>query len=176
VATAGTDRKDQLLRDIDREWTRLVAFLDEAGEEALTGPVDAEGWTVKDHVIHLVAWERSALFLLQGRPRHEGLGVSEETYLAEADGDKDWDAINAEIKERSDLSLSEALAGLHQTHESLLDSIQPLTDEELALPYRHYLPDEPGEGDGPPAFDVVSGNSWEHYAEHLEWMRAITSR
>jgi hypothetical protein len=168
-----TERKDQLLREIDRGWADLVAFLDQAGEEALTGPVDAEGWTVKDHVVHLAAWERSALFLLQGRPRHEGLGVSEATYLSNTDGEKAWDAINAAIKQNASLSLSEALADLHQTHEYLLEALQPLTDEELELPYAHYLPDEPGEGAGPPAFGVVSGNSWEHYVEHLEWMRAI---
>jgi hypothetical protein len=170
-----TERKDQLLRDIDRGWSELVAFLDQAGEEALSGPADAEGWTVKDHVIHLAAWERSALFLLQGRPRHEGLGVSEETYLAESDGDKAWDAINAEIKEAANPSLSEALADLHQTHQYLLEALQPLTGEDLLLPYCRYLPDEPGEGEGPPAIEVVSGNSWEHYGEHLEWMRAIAS-
>ena len=171
-----TERKDQLLREIDRGWAGLVAFLDQAGEEALTVPVDAQGWTVKDHVVHLAAWERSALFLLQGRPRHEGLGVSEDTYLSQTAGEKAWDAINAEIKQNAQGSLGEALAELHQTHEYLLEALQPLTDEDLERPYRYYLPDEPGEGEGPPAFELVSGNSWEHYAEHLEWMRGIASR
>jgi hypothetical protein len=52
-------------------------------------------------------------------------------------------------------------------------ALQPLTDVDLQQPYRHYLPAEPGEGDGPPAFNVIYGNSAHHFAEHLAWIEAL---
>ncbi|MCB0189193.1 MAG: hypothetical protein KDE31_33215, partial [Caldilineaceae bacterium] len=56
-----------------------------------------------------------------------------------------------------------------------LAALAPLTDEDLQKPYRHYLPDEPGEGDGPPAMNVVYGNSAHHFREHLAWIEALVA-
>jgi hypothetical protein len=51
--------------------------------------------------------------------------------------------------------------------------IQPLSDEDLQESYRHYLPDEPGEGDGPSAMTVIYGNTAHHYREHQAWIEAM---
>jgi hypothetical protein len=59
------------------------------------------------------------------------------------------------------------------TKAELLDLLQPLTDAELHKPYGHYLPDEPGDGDGPPAINVVYGNTAHHFREHLGWIEAL---
>jgi hypothetical protein len=164
--------KAELLTDIDRTWVALNTALDRLTEPQMTTLRDAEGWTVKDHVIHLTAWERSTVFFLQGRPRHEGLGVDETVYLNGTDDD-----INAVIyQQRKDLPLAEALAQFRRTHQELMALLQPLTDEALNRRYRHYLPDEPGKGDGPPAINVIYGNTAHHFAEHLTWIEALVGR
>ena len=82
--------KAELLADIEQAWIAINTTLDHLNDERLTNPQDAKGWTVKDHIIHLTAWERSVVFFLQGQPRHLGLGVDEATYLSGK-----YDEINA---------------------------------------------------------------------------------
>ncbi len=158
--------KDELLAQIDRNWKALHTALDGLTEAQVTTIRDAQGWTVKDHIIHLTAWERSAVCFLQRKPRHDGLGVDETTFLKGDD-----DQTNAVIyKQRKNQTLAETLAQFRDVHHQLLELLKPLTDADLQQPYRHYLPDEPGEGDGPPALRVISGNSAQHYAEHQSWI------
>lgn len=168
-----TDRrvttKVELLADIERTWSILMAALDRLTETQMTTIKDAQGWTVKDHLIHLMHWERSVVFFLQGQARHAGLGVEEALYLNGND-----DQINTVIQEQhKDLPLREALAQLRSTHQGLLKLLEPLSESDLQKPYRHYLPDEPGEGDGPPALNVIYGNSAHHFTEHLAWITAL---
>lgn len=163
--------KEELLADIDRAWRDLQEALDRLTEAQMTALRDAQGWSVKDHIIHMGAWERSVVFFLQGRPRHEGLGVEEALYLK---GNED--EINAVIQQqRQDLSLGEALSELREVHGQLLALLQPMSDADLQRPYRHYLPQEPGVGDGRPAINLIYGNSANHFAEHQGWIEELVA-
>ncbi len=62
-----------------------------------------------------------------------------------------------------------------ETKQGLLAAIEPLTDADLQRRYRYYLPDEPGDDDGPPAINVIYGNSAGHFAEHLAWIEALAA-
>lgn len=164
-------KKSDLLTHIDRDWRALMNALAQLSAETMTTVQDAQGWTVKDHLIHLYYWERSALYFLQGKPRHEGLDVSAAVYASD-----DADIVNDVIfQKHQSLPLDQALAQLQALQPALLAALAPLTDEDLQKPYRHYLPDEPGEGDGPPAMNVVYGNSAHHFREHLAWLKALVA-
>ena len=164
--------KAELLTEIEPMWTALTTVIDRMIEAQLTTPQDDQGWTVKDHLIHLAAWERSVVFFLQGKPRYEGLGVTASVYLSGS-----ADNINAVLYHRyKTLSLTEVIKQLRSTHRQLITLLQPLTDDDLNKRYRHYLPDEPGEDDGPPAIDVIYGNSAHHFAEHLNWIETLVGR
>lgn len=161
--------KDDLERRFDRSWARLAGRIDQLDERQLTGPTDPAGWTAKDHLAHLAAWERSMVFLLRSRPRHEGLGVDETTYL---EGNED--AINAVIQRATrDLPLADVLASMRATHRDLLALIAPMSDDDLRQPYLHFLPDEPGEDDGRPIIERISANGDAHFAEHLGYIEVI---
>jgi hypothetical protein len=161
--------KQELLAAIDRNWAQLTAALDRLAPADFTAHQDGHGWTVKDHIVHLAAWERSAIYLLRGQPRHTGLGVAEAIYLS-----RDEDVINAAVAEANKhISAEAALAELRAVHTELLSVLAPLDDADLRRRYRDYLPDEPGEGDSPPVLNVVYGNSAHHYAEHLPWIEAL---
>jgi hypothetical protein len=128
--------KKDLLSDMEQSWTRLNTALNKLTESQLTTIQDAQGWTVKDHVIHLTRWERSVVFFLQGLPRHQGLEVEEAVYLKGPD-----DAINAVIYQQTkNVSIDEALAQFRANHEQLLQLLGPLTDADLPKHYRDYLP------------------------------------
>jgi hypothetical protein len=166
------DPKTRLVADIGHVWSALEAGLGRLTEAELLARHDAAGWTVKDHVVHLARWERSVVALLHGRPRHEGLGIAASVYLAGP-----LDAINAAIQAQArDLSAAEAMAELRRTHRELLALLAPLSADDLRRPYRAWLPDEPGDGDGPPAIDVIRANTAGHFAEHLGWIEALVAR
>ena len=164
--------KAELLADIERAWVALNTALDQLTETQMTTITDPQGWTVKDHIIHMAAWERSVVFFLQRQPRHAGLGVDQGLYLNGSD-----DQINAAIfQQRKGLPLREALAQFRDVHQQLLSLLEPLTDAGLHKPYRQYLPQEPGEGDGPLAINVIYGNSAQHFTEHQAWIEALVGR
>jgi hypothetical protein len=164
--------KAELLHEIERAWAAFTAALDRWPETQLTTVRDPQGWTAKDHLIHLTYWERSAMFFLAGQPRHAALGVDEELYLKGSD-----DEINAVIfQEHQAVSWSEAVAQFRAVQQQLMSVLQPLTDADLQKRYRAYLPDEPAEGDGPLAINVVYGNSAGHFAEHLAWIEELLTR
>jgi hypothetical protein len=161
--------KQALLAAIDQHWAALTTALDRLTPADFTAHHDDHGWTVKDHLVHLAAWERSVVYLLTGRPRHAGLGVAETLYLSGGE-----DAINDAITSANQqVSTMAALAELRAVHAELLAVLAPLSDADLQQRYRHYLPDEPGEGDGPPVIGVVYSNSGNHYVEHLPWIAAL---
>jgi len=158
--------KTQLLAHIERDWTAINALFDSLTEAQLTDIRNPDGWAIKDHIAHLTAWEQSVIAFLTGKPRHTGLDVPEAVY-----SNDHIDKINAVIfNKRKDLPLDEVRQTFQSIHQHLMGLIAPLTDDDLKKPYTHYLPDESGEGQGPPAINLIRGNTTEHYREHQEWI------
>lgn len=163
--------KAELEAAIDRGWAELEGVIGRYTEAELTGPTDAAGWTARDHLGHLAAWERSMVFLFQGKPRYEGLGVPADVYFGD-----DFDAINAVIQESTrDQPLDDVLAELRSVHQQLRDRVASMSDADLQQSYSHFLPDEPGEDDGSPIIGRVSGNTDSHFREHIPWIEAIVA-
>ncbi len=163
--------KAELVSQIAGAWTELSQTLDRLTEEQMTQVRDSQGWAVKDHLTHIAAWERSVVVFLQGKPRHEGLGVDEQLYIA---GDED--KVNAAICEKHrDTSLAEALAELRQVHDKLLGLIEPMSDEDLYKANSDYQPDDIRERDERPIIGMIYGNSAHHFREHQEWIDSLVS-
>lgn len=164
--------KSELLANMNASWTALNMTLDRLKPEQWLTPLDEQGWSVTDHVGHLADWENSVVYLLQGKPRHEGLGIDEALY-----GTGDEDEENAALQARwKDRTPQETRARLYEVHGQTMDLLAQLTETDLYQPYRHFLPDEPGEGDGPPVINVIHGNTGQHYSEHLAWIRSLVAR
>lgn len=159
--------KDGLMSHIERDWQALMTWLKTLTPHQIAEIRNPDGWAIKDHVAHMAAWENSVVVFLERRPRHEGLGFPEGTFLGE-----NLDEINDAIFRRHKNTSYEAiLQNFLRVHAHLLRVLAPLTTEDLMKPYQHYLPDEPG--DGPPALNVVYGNTAHHYRLHQGWMEAM---
>jgi hypothetical protein len=164
--------KNKLLADIEREWGTLKECLDRLSEAQMTEVRDPQGWSVKDHIVHMAYWERGVCFLLQGKPRH--LGMEIDVNLFEGG---DFDKINAVIQQaQKDMSLAEVQALFHYCHRQLLQSLLGMSDADLLKPFRRYHPDESGEGEGPPLLSLIYGNTAGHFAEHREWIEALVKK
>lgn len=161
-----------IIQAIQRHWEALNAVLDTLSDAEMTGPKDAHGWNVCDHLAHIAAWERTANNLLKGMPRHEGLGITEALWLA---GDED--AINDAVqKANAGITPATAREKLNRSHAELMALLEPLTEEDLSRPQRAFLPIETGGGSDKPTYGYIMGNSGGHYAEHLPWIKKIVGR
>jgi uncharacterized protein (TIGR03083 family) len=154
-----------LLGRIGRGWDDLQAMIARLSREQLTGPADAAGWTVKDHLIHLAAWEDGIAAMLGGHSRLEAMGIDQATW------ESGTDAVNEAIYERNrELGLDAALERCRQVHQRLLDRIGAMSDADLLRPYSDFQPEA---ASAQPILGWIVGNSFGHYAEHRPWIEAI---
>jgi uncharacterized damage-inducible protein DinB len=86
--------------------------------------VGADGWTVKDHLAHIAAWEQSLLGLIEGRDRSLAMGLSEP--LAELD------SINEAIRNlHQNDTVDEAFGYFRDSHAQLVAALGKLSNADL---------------------------------------------
>jgi hypothetical protein len=161
--------RDELIQMIEQSWDEFTSAIEQLQEEVLTSVKDRQGWTIKDHLAHITAWERSVLFLLQGKERFHGLGVSEETFLT-----GDFDTINAAIHQQTQNNPLEFVMGeLEVVHFDLVTILRELQDSDLQEPVRTYIPEGSRDDSTAVLIQWILGNTTEHYDEHLSWIETL---
>ncbi len=164
--------KAALLAHLRQGWTELQRALDGWTDAQMTERRDAAGWSVKDHLTHLIVWAEGVIALLRKQPRYEAMGFDVPTMQSVSE-----DEINARIQQRyAAQSLTEVQARLDRAHGDLLAAVEALDADELLKGYTHFQPNEVGDTSGDPILRWIVGNSSGHYAEHLPWMRAIAEQ
>ena len=149
---------------VSQSWDVLCALVAPLSDDEFVR-VRSDGWSVRDHVVHVAAWERSLLALLRGESRAAAVGLTEEE-----ESSLDIDGINARILAvAAGLPLDEVWQRSRATHAEVVALLQSMTDEDVNRPYSYYQPgSEPEES---PVFGWIAGNTFEHYQEHIEWIR-----
>jgi len=165
----------ELRARMDAGLAAFDAALSRLSEEQLTGPVDAVGWTVRDHLTHLAAWADGITAMIRGEDRWAAMGATPVIWEDEAGQELDFDAINAQIAEQHRaLTGAEARALVIVAHQRLAAEVDALADEQLAWPSNRFA--TPAVGDGStPIIDYIASDTYEHYAEHLPWIEAIVA-
>ncbi len=147
-----------ILARFENAWADLDRTIKSLSERELTVIRDPAGWAVKDHLVHLAAWDRALLAGLDGRPRHEALGLDAST-----DGSEDWDAMNAAIFAATrDRSLAEVLDAVRATQAATRQHLTALAGGGAATGAEGFLNDAPGYAD--------------HYDQHHGWIRQLVGR
>jgi hypothetical protein len=160
-ASLPQDSADLLAR-IQSEWTALNQAIAELNDEQMNTP-DAGGWSVKDNLAHLAAWEQFMLqHYLQGHPAHEAMQVDEATWKT-----LDENGINAILHKRNQARpVSEVLADRRRSHEQVVATLERMPFADLMKPL---YPDDPK---ARPLIGWVIGNTYEHYQEHRATIEA----
>jgi hypothetical protein len=127
----------------------------------------AGGWSVKDNLAHLTAWEQFMLWHhLQGRPPHDAMQIDAATF-----GKLDEAGINAVIYERNrNRTVADVLGNLRRSHEQVVAFLEQLPFASL-MKSRY-----PDDLQARPVIGWVTGNTYEHYQEHRLNIEAILSR
>lgn len=163
----------ELRARMDDGLASLEAALDQLSEDQQTGPKDAAGWNVRDHLTHLAVWADGITALLRGEDRWAAMGVTPALASNTPEARLDFDVINEQIAEQHrHRSAAEARALVVDAHRRLAAEIERLSDEQLTWPSKRFA--TPVIGGGRRAIaEYIVGNTYEHYAEHLPWLRAI---
>ncbi len=137
----------------------MITGLDEA---RLTEPAMANGWSVKDVLAHITAWEaeliRALVQIAGGQKPRLSAGP-------------DYDKMNAEIyAEQKDRPLDLVLGDFRTILPQILRRLEPFTDGDLnnqnRYPWRK----------GRPLLNLVAETTYIHYGEHYPDLAALRDR
>jgi L-alanine-DL-glutamate epimerase-like enolase superfamily enzyme len=164
--------KAELLAALETNWTALRGLLERLSPAQMSA-LDPNGWSIKDHIAHLVPWARGMAALLAGHSRWAAMGIDEAARQA-----NDLDALNTILQQQAQAkTLSQVLAELTATHQELLAALGPLSDADLYRPYNDYAGNQPLRSGGEQAvIHRVVGNTVDHYVEHLAWIKTFTQQ
>jgi hypothetical protein len=161
--------KDKLKERIESSFDELMDLIKRLGADGLriTG---SDGWAVKDHLFHLGAWELSLLGLLEGGDRVAAMGVPGIQREQEAINNAVWELHQHKTPD-------EAIAFFAGTHAELMSALDKLSYEDLQLPYKHYQTDSEGvTGVDRPVIGWVAGDTYDHYGEHIQWIKSLVEQ
>lgn len=128
-----------------------------------------EGWSVKDHLAHLAAWEQMLIETIQGRPGNAILQMDEQEFLA-----KNVDELNAIIYQRNkDHPLVDVRRAFKESHQRILASLDKLNNADLARPALAFADDPTARPLLGPLLDKIIGDTYEHYEEHRAWIQEL---
>lgn len=154
---------NSVLERIEASWNDLVERVTKLGPGGLMLAAP-DGWAVKDHLVHVAAWEHSLLGLIEGRDRLAAMGLPPM--------EKETDAINAAVqKQHAGETPEQVLRYFRESHGQLISALGKLSDADLQKPYSHFQPSDPEQQ--APVIGWVAGDTWEHYAEHIGWINQL---
>jgi uncharacterized damage-inducible protein DinB len=121
----------------------------------------SDGWSAKDHLAHVAAWERRLLGEIQGDDEAASFGL-------DVNDAADTDTLNAMLYARHrDDSPATVRAEFRAAAEAVRAAFAELSDTDLMRPVR---PDDPAVDT---LVDLIAWDTFKHYPDHTA---AITSR
>ncbi|HYW89046.1 MAG TPA: DinB family protein [Chloroflexota bacterium] len=156
----------EVLERVHTTWAALHEAVAGLSDQQLTQP-GPEGWSVKDHLAHIMVWDSVPIAVLRGEPQHRAFGLERDAY----DRIDSVDQLNAIIYERfKGVPLAEVRTGLDSVHGELVAAIERLSDADLDRTIGDYGGDA---DDRRPLREKLEGDSYGHYAEHSGWLRDL---
>ncbi len=153
----------ELLDRISRKRAALEQMAATLNDDALVATTG--GWSAKDLLAHISAWERRLLAEMRGDEAAARFGLDETTH-----GSADTDTINAFIYSRHrDDSPSEVRAEFRASGEAVRSAIARLSDTDLAQDVR---PEDPLVGS---LVDLIAWDTFKHYPQHASTVAELTT-
>lgn len=155
----------ELIAKLRTERAAWDALLTEVGEVRMTEPGVVGEWSVKDIVAHVSAYEQWTAEQLEASLRGETKPVTPGYFPPEANT-SDIDERNEVIyRVNHDRALTDVLADARAAYSQLLAAVERLADADVSETHRF------GWTSGKPLWEVIAGDSYDHYAEHMPDIR-----
>jgi hypothetical protein len=149
--------RDELLKRMDNGRAEFTALVDRVPEDSMALPKLANGWSVKDMLAHLAAWERRAVYLY--RVLSAGQTVD--------DGVTDFNVFNAATYAAN---LNRPLGEIRAEENAAFSDLRAVAE---TAPEAHLFdPAQYAWTEGRPFVDWIGWNSYDHYLEHIPDLRA----
>lgn len=156
--------KTDLLARISQAYTEFEGLLASLDEAQMIQPQGPDGLSVKDQLAHLATWLTMAKGWLTGSlPVRFAPGYE----IGTGDLIEVMHRLNADILAgNKDKPLTTVLAELRTAQQALVTLVESLSEEALNDPDRFaWWP-------GRPVWENIAANTYKHYAEHAEDIRA----
>lgn len=150
--------KQDLIQRIRNERDGLGSLLGNLSEDEMLIPTEENAWSVKDHVAHIVVWEKRLV---------EWLDVVEKGDVPQQlPPGMTWDDLDRwneqTFEENRERELKEVLAGFNHFAEEVVQAVEVIPENLLmradSLAWRS----------GSPLWEMVAANTFWHYPEHRE--------
>jgi hypothetical protein len=159
--------REDVLEEIRASRAEVEAIIDNLSEKQMTQSTDDGGWSIKDHLAHITAWQQHGLAVINGHQPYEAIGVDQETYES-----LDMHGINEIIYKRNrDRSLSDVMSDFNRTHTKVLAAIERMNDDELQQEITTRYTHAPRT-----IADLALGHFAGHDNDHVEDIRALANQ
>lgn len=165
--------KGELLAEVKAAHARMEALLAALSPAEMNAPVLDEGWSVKDSLAHLAAWEKMMLGWLDALRRGEPVVRYAPGFIeTPAAGDEPMVRLNEKLyQDDRRRSLDDVLADFRRTHEQVLGSLGAMSEADIFEPRDFASRKQARLIDG-----VIDGNTYGHYDEHMGWIKEGLAR
>jgi hypothetical protein len=155
--------KQEILDLISSEWDALQALLQDFDSEKMIQPGVVGGWSMKDILAHITAWESLMIQWLE-----ESLRGETPNRPSPGSSWDDLDSFNEQIyQENRNKTLDEVQQAFSEIHQHAVRTVESMEEKDL------FDPDRFAWREGDPIWHLVAGNMWWHYKEHrksiAEW-------
>ena len=118
----------------------------------------ANSWSPKDHVAHLVAWERMIVATAGDRSAHQFAGLAAESYSG-----RDLNEINDLLFERSkETPWDDVMRDFDAAYSETTALLETMSDAALSARWE--------EGSTHSVAHRIAGDTFQHYLEHRRWL------
>ena len=159
--------KGELLAEVKAAHGRMEALLTRLSPAEITAQALDEGWSVKDSLAHLTAWEKMMLGWIDSMRRGEPVVRYAPGFIETAEsGDEPMVRLNEKLyQDDRQRSLDDVLGDFRRTHEEVLGSLDAMSEADIFEPRDFASRKQIRLIDG-----VIDGNTYGHYDEHLGWI------
>ncbi len=148
--------KKELMQWVNNEWAKLVRVIEPLTAEQMN-KLDANGWSIKDNLAHVTAWENFMLLsCFQNIPAYQVLEIDQDAYRQ---GDEDaWNEVL--LQRYKNRPLSDVLADFYATHEQVMAELDRASFTDLT---EQVYADDPQQRS---MLCWVMYNTYNHYQDH----------
>ena len=164
--------KHELLKFIRERHADMEELLSSLSPEQMRAPELDAGWSVKDSLAHLAAWANMAMDAIDHYRRGETPKPWAEQFpVGEGTEQEQMHRLNAYwFEQNQDRELTQVLDDFRNSFMRVVETVQSLSQAEIFDP--NAFPARKASA----LFPLIAGDSYEHYDEHLGWIRAWLER